>query len=97
MFRRSVPEGTGMLFVFPERQRLSFWMKNTYVALSVAFLDDDGRVQSIADMEAFDEASHASDELGRYAVEVPLGWLTARGVGPGDVVSFALPPDLRAR
>jgi len=97
MFRRALAEDTGMLFVYPERQPLSFWMRNTYVPLSIAFLDDDGRIASIDDMEAFDEAPHTSAEPARYAVEVPQGWLTAHGVGPGDVVSFALPAGLRAR
>jgi uncharacterized membrane protein (UPF0127 family) len=97
MFRRTLPEGSGMLFVFPERQELSFWMRNTYLPLSIAFLDDDGRVVSIADMEPFDETSHKSEGPGRYAVEVPQGWFTAHGVGPGDVVGFSLPADVRPR
>jgi hypothetical protein len=97
MFRRQLAEGTGMLFAFPAQEPRSFWMRNTYVPLSIAFLDEQGRIESIDDMEAFDEAPHASADPGRYAIEVPRGWLTAHGVGPGDVVAFALPTGLRVR
>jgi uncharacterized membrane protein (UPF0127 family) len=97
MFRRELADGAGMLFVFPERQPLTFWMRNTYVPLSVAFLDDDGRVESIDDMEVFTDTPHRSGDPARYAVEVPHGWFTAHGVAPGDVVSFALPPGFRSR
>ena len=97
MFRRELADGAGMLFVFPERQAQSFWMRNTYVPLSVAFLDDDDRVETIDDMEPFTDTPHPSGEPVRYAVEVPYGWLTAHGVGPGDQVSFTLPSELRPR
>jgi uncharacterized membrane protein (UPF0127 family) len=97
MFRRDIPENGGMLFVYPSADLRGFWMRNTYVPLSIAFLDDSGRIASIDDMEPFDETPHMSAEPTRYAVEVPYGWFTSHGVGPGDVVSFALPAGLVAR
>jgi uncharacterized membrane protein (UPF0127 family) len=86
-----------MLFVQPEREPVIVWMRNTYVPLSVAFLEDDGSIVSTDNMEAFTDTQHASTVPVRYLVEVPYGWFTAHGVGPGDVVSFALPPGLRPR
>ncbi|APR85663.1 Hypothetical protein A7982_11012 [Minicystis rosea] len=97
MFRRTLAENEGMLFVYPEPDPRSFWMRNTYVPLSIAFLDDGARIESILDLEPFDETPRRSAEPGRYAVEVPHGWFTAHGVGPGDGFSFTLPPGLTVR
>jgi hypothetical protein len=97
MFRRALAEDAGILFVQPEPSPRVFQMRNTYVPLSLAFLADDGRIEATVDLEPFDETPHASAEPGRYAVEVPYGWLAAHGAGPGDVVGFTLPQGLAVR
>jgi len=98
MFRRELPEGRGMLFIFPRPQQLRFWMRNTYVPLSIAFIADDGRILNLEDMQPFDETPrYASSEPCRMALEVPYGWFEMRGIGPGDVVRMSLPADLPVR
>nr|PZN35714.1 MAG: DUF192 domain-containing protein [Chloroflexota bacterium] len=94
MFVQELPDDTGMLFVFPMDTPLSFWMRNTYIPLSVAFLDAEGRILNIEDMQPLDESLHSSVAPARYALEVNQGWFAARGIGPGAVVEFTLPPDL---
>jgi hypothetical protein len=98
MFRRELPEGRGMLFIYPRAQVLRFWMRNTYLPLSIAFIADDGRILNIEDMQPFDEVTrHESIESCRMALEVPRGWFETRGIGPGDTVAMSLPPDLPVR
>ncbi|GHU31726.1 hypothetical protein FACS1894172_07110 [Spirochaetia bacterium] len=90
MERTEIPDGTGMLFIFDRDQILSFWMKNTLVPLSIAFIASDGRILEIRDMEALDLHSVTSKRSGRYALEVPQGWFDRVGIVPGDrlVVDF---------
>jgi uncharacterized membrane protein (UPF0127 family) len=91
MFRKEVKDGEGMLFIFAQDQILSFWMKNTLVPLSIAFINSDGKIMEIRDMEAGDLHSIHSSRSGRYALEVPKGWFDRVGLGPGDrLVSFPL-------
>jgi len=86
MHRPSLPDGEGMLFVFDRDQRLSFWMKNTIIPLSIAFITSDGRITEIRDMRPLDLTPVVSIRSVRYALEVPQGWFYRVGVGPGDVV-----------
>jgi uncharacterized membrane protein (UPF0127 family) len=87
MFRESLPPNTGMLFIFPETRRLSFWMKNTYIPLSIAFLDDDGIILNIEPMAPRDETSRTlSRGPARYALEMQQGWFEEHGVKAGDRV-----------
>lgn len=86
MFREEVADGEGMLFVFGADQRLAFWMKNTQVPLSIAFIASDGRILEIRDMEPFSLAPVESERSVRWALEVPRGWFGRAGVGAGDVV-----------
>lgn len=88
MFRDSVPDGTGMLFVFDEAEVRGFWMDNTHVDLDVAFLDPSFRVIDIQQLEAMDREVKDSRVPFMYAVEVPKGWLEAHGVEIGDVVTI---------
>jgi uncharacterized membrane protein (UPF0127 family) len=88
MFRKSVPEGTGMLFVFERDEKLSFWMKNTEVALSIAYITSEGRVSQILDMEPLSLAPVRSDSYVRYALEVPRGWFAKAGIKPGDLLEL---------
>jgi len=87
MFRYSMKDDEGMLFVFPEPQRLSFWMKNTPLPLSIAFLDADGVILNIRDMMPFSTDGHASAGDALYALEMNRGWFAQRGLGAGDRVS----------
>ncbi len=89
MFREEVPEGTGMLFVFEREEILSFWMKNTYVPLSVAYADRSGRILEIHDMEPESLAPVRSSRPARYALEVPRGYFERAGIRPGDLIDVA--------
>ncbi len=97
MWRKQLPESQGMLFVHPRADRLSFWMRNTYVPLSIAFLDAQRRVINIEDLEPLDESGHSSAGPAWYALEVRRGWFEARGIIPGDLCEFTLPLGLSPR
>jgi uncharacterized protein len=88
MFRKAVPEGTGMLFVFEKDEKLSFWMKNTEVPLSIAYITSDGTVSQILDMQPFSLAPVPSERYVRFALEVPQGWFAKVGVKVGDKVEI---------
>ena len=83
MQRPSLPANSGMLFIFDEPSIHCMWMKNTLIPLSVAFLDQDGTVINIADMEPHSEQSHCASRQARYALEMNRGWFAARGIKPG--------------
>ena len=83
MYRDQVPDGTGMLFVFPDSQMRSFWMQNTYVALDIAFMDAQMQVVDIQQMEARTEDFHDSRAPAMFALEVPKGWFAAHRIGIG--------------
>lgn len=83
MFRTAIEPNHGMLFVFDQKAGHCFWMRNTLVPLSIAFVDDDGTVVNVADMEPRSEASHCPERAVRYALEMEQGWFARRGVGPG--------------
>jgi uncharacterized membrane protein (UPF0127 family) len=84
MYRRKLPEGEGMLFVFERDQILSFWMKNTFVPLSIAFIAFDGRIVDIRDMEPQSLTAVKSSRSVRYALEVPQGWFIRQEIREGD-------------
>jgi uncharacterized protein len=86
MNRFSLKPDSGMLFVFDNLQPLAFWMKNTYVPLSIAFIDAEGRIVNIEDMAPQTETSHFSRGLAQYALEMKKGWFENYGIGPGDRV-----------
>jgi hypothetical protein len=89
MDRRQVPEGTGMVFLYPADVREAFWMKNTLVPLSIAFVAADGRVVSVAEMrpcQADPCPTYPPAGPYRYAVELAAGAFGAAGVGPGAKV-----------
>lgn len=83
MHRTSLDEGRGMLFVFPEPRPLCMWMKNTHVALTVAFIDATGGIVNMADMAPATETRHCSTKPVRYALEVSKGWFARRNIQPG--------------
>jgi uncharacterized membrane protein (UPF0127 family) len=84
MYRKSLNDGKGMLFVFEKDEILSFWMKNTLIPLSIAFIASDGRILEIRDMEPESLIPVKSSRSVRYALEVPRGWFDRAGVKPGD-------------
>ncbi len=85
MHVREMPQHTGMLFVFEQPGRQCFWMRNTLLPLSIAFLTDEGRIVNIAEMQALDEKSqHCSNEPVRYALEMNQGWFAKRGFKAGS-------------
>lgn len=91
MNRFSLQPDHGMVFVFDRPQPLGFWMKNTYVPLSIAFIDASGKIVNIEEMKPLDEATVWSRGPSLYALEMRQGWFAAKGVGPGDTVR-GLPP-----
>jgi len=92
MFRRDLPADRGMIFVFDEPHAAQFWMKNTPLPLSIAFLDQDKKVLNVDEMAPYDETHfHSSKGLAAYAIEANEGWFTKNGIKAGDVASFELP------
>jgi len=83
MHRRMLPENRGMLFVFPETALHAMWMMNTYVPLSVAFLDGKGVIINIEDMEPQTQDTHPAARPAKYALEMNKGWFAKRGIKPG--------------
>ena len=86
MHRRMMPENRGMLFVFPYASTQSFWMMNTYLPLSIAFIDENGAIVSIADMKPLTTDPHESGKSAKYALEMNQGWFAKRGIRPGAKV-----------
>jgi len=84
MYRKTLKDGEGMLFVFQNDQILSFWMKNTLVPLSIAYIAYDGRILEIYDMQPGNLDPVRSSRSVRYALEVPQGWFSRAGLGVGD-------------
>lgn len=83
MNRRVLAPQQGMLFVFPEQRAHCMWMRNTFLPLSVAFLDQQGRVINIEDMEPQTEDNHCAAGQARFALEMNKGWFAAKGIKPG--------------
>ena len=83
MMRTEMATHEGMLFVFEDVSPRCFWMKNTLLPLSIAFIEDDGTVVNIAEMKPRSEASHCSEKPVRYALEMNQGWFSKRAIKPG--------------
>lgn len=83
MMRERLGTNEGMLFVFPDKTRHCFWMRNTLVPLSIAFLDDDGTIANIEDMQPLTEVSHCPVRPITLALEMEQGWFAKRGIKPG--------------
>ena len=90
--RTLLPANRGMLFVYPEPEILTFWMKDTSMPLDIAFIDAAGRIVSIQQMDPFPITTvYSSPAPVHYALEVNRGWFKEIGVGIGDVLTFDLP------
>ena len=83
MFRKEMPQHEGMLFVFEQPSVQCFWMKNTLLPLSVAFVEDDGRIANIDEMKAETLDSHCSSKPVRYVLEMNTGWFAKKGIKAG--------------
>ncbi len=89
MFRQSLPQDEGMLFVFEEPQILVFWMRNTFIPLDIAFISPEGVILNIESMRPLDEGPrYRSLGPARYAIEANQGWFESRGIRPGARVRF---------
>jgi uncharacterized membrane protein (UPF0127 family) len=83
MFRKEMPQHEGMLFVFEQPSVQCFWMKNTLLPLTAAFVADDGTVVNLADMKPQTTDSHCSAKPVRYVLEMNQGWFVKKGIKPG--------------
>ncbi|MDO8317837.1 DUF192 domain-containing protein [Rhodoferax sp.] len=84
MWRRSMPPNEGMLFVFDTPAIQCFWMKNTFLPLTAAFVAEDGRIVNLVDMQPLSERSHCSAEPVRFVLEMHQGWFAQRGIEAGQ-------------
>jgi uncharacterized protein len=89
MHRKDMPQHEGMLFVFEEAGPQCFWMKNTLLPLSIAFLADDGSIVNMADMKPLDESTHCSAKPVRFALEMNQGWFAKKGLKSGSKLAGA--------
>ncbi|MFO6421001.1 DUF192 domain-containing protein [Hylemonella sp. W303a] len=87
MYRTDLRDNEGMLFIFEKAQMQCFWMKNTLIPLTAAFIADDGTVVNTVDMQPRTTNSHCSTKPVRYVLEVRQGWLAQHGIGPGKRIT----------
>ncbi len=83
MYRRSMAQNHGMLFVYDQSARHCMWMRNTLLPLSVAFLDEQGRILNVEDMQPQTDDNHCAAKDARYALEMNRGWFASKGIKPG--------------
>lgn len=95
MHRTSMATNAGMVFVFDDVNSQCMWMKNTLIPLSVAFIDANGRIVNIEDMQPETLESHCSKRPVKYALEMNLGWFAKRNIKPGTVVHGLVTPAAR--
>ena len=84
MFRKEMPQHEGMLFVFEQAATQCFWMRNTLIPLTAAFLADDGTIVNLADMKPQSDDSHCSARPVRFVLEMNQGWFARRGIQAGN-------------
>ena len=95
MFRKEMPASEGMLFVFEQAGKQCFWMKDTLIPLTAAFVADDGTIVNLADMKPRVTDSHCSEKPVRYVLEMNVGWFAKKGIKAGS--KLAGPPFEKAR
>ena len=88
MFRKQLPYEKGMLFIFEDCAPRRFWMRNTYVPLSIAYIDPNGIILNVEKMNPLSESGVWSKGPAKYALEMNQGWFKANGVSPGDLVKI---------
>ncbi len=84
MFRKDMPANEGMLFIFEQPSVQCFWMRNTLLPLTAAFIADDGSIVNLVDMQPQTLQSHCSSQPVRYVLEMHQGWFAKRGIKPGS-------------
>ena len=84
MYRKDMPQHEGMIFVFEQATQQCFWMKNTPLPLTAAFLDDDGTIVNLADMKPLSVESHCSKKPVRFVLEMNQGWFAKKGIKAGS-------------
>ncbi len=89
MGRKHLGKDEGMLFIFEVEDYHGFWMKNTLIPLSIAFIDKDGRIVKITDMKPLSLQTHAPPRRVIYALEMNKGWFSSNGIKAGDIVRFS--------
>jgi len=87
MWRTSMGTNEGMLFAFDQPNRQCFWMRNTLIPLSIAFIEDNGTIVNIDEMKPQTESNHCSDKPVRYVLEMNTGWFHKRGIKAGSRLS----------
>ena len=90
MFRKEMPQHEGMIFVFEQPAEQCFWMKNTFLPLTAAFVADDGTIVNLADMTPLSTESHCSAKPVRYVLEMNKGWFAKKGIKSGSKLKGAL-------
>ena len=92
MFRKRLGENEGMIFMYDSPRMMNFWMKNTRIPLSVAFIDAHGRITQIDDMKPYDYITHHLSQFpSQYALEVNRGWFGRNGIKVGDTIEIPNP------
>lgn len=86
MNRSVMPSHEGMIFVYPDAAIHCMWMKNTLIPLSVAFLDDEGRVINVEEMAPHTEDNHCAEAPARYALEMNSGWFRSKNISSGAMI-----------
>jgi uncharacterized protein len=89
MYRESLPPDTGMLFIFPDEAVRNFWMKNTSVPLSIAYISGQGTIVNIKDMTPFSTDTVTSAAPAKYALEMIQGWFDKNGIKSGQTVTMS--------
>mgnify|MGYP000231575120 FL=1 len=83
MWRKEMPQNEGMLFIFEQPAVQCFWMRNTYLPLTAAFVADDGTIVNLADMKPMNDSSHCSNKPVRFVLEMNQGWFAKRNIKAG--------------
>ncbi|HTF15600.1 MAG TPA: DUF192 domain-containing protein [Burkholderiales bacterium] len=86
MFRKHLGSNEGMFFVFPQSELHCMWMRNTLIPLSVAFVDEKGKIVSISTMQPQTETSHCATAPAKFALEMPAGWFATKGIKSGTTI-----------
>jgi len=94
MFRDRLDNDHGMLFIYPQEQNLSFWMKNTKIPLSIAFINSNGTITQIEPMAPYSLTSHTSKVKVKFALEMEEDWFRKNGITVGSKVDF--PPEIKS-